>query len=991
MTSSSSGPEKPAPTSQDALNAAFLHELFQFAEMQVFLTALPNQRGDQNARQHERTFPATEGEITNAVTRVIGKYDRDGQAIYFCASTLDPDRIEARRHMHRADTGKDPYSARSKETIGELVALWVDIDLKNVKLGPLEIKTRLGKLRLRPTVIIDSGNGLHVWYFLTEALPATPENIAELEALLGLMCFSLGGDKSCCEVARLMRLPGSHNTKRGEFKPVNVLAEHSDFSRRYDFAELQEFWHDEPRVLTDDEIIIVVDARTGRARRQADGDEPENPYVAFVRSEQEAGHLHLPPLDYEKLIGSMVHGSGEHGVHNTMVRVTASLVHRGFMPDEIVSIVLDHIGRWVAEHGLPQDWQANWAPRIEERARVQIAGAVRKAEKSDPEKLAKVREKHAASKKPQLALVSGDGVVRSAPVVGQAEAVAEVGQAVGAGSVVPFKVERRGPGRPPKERPRGRPAFVRVAHAVLDDIRRSGRDICFVHGDLWTCEEGIWKPYEGKSQIAWLDTATHATVQKLNEAAAIVGAEQGREEDDAYDEDARFRAEVRQYIATMPELWFSGEWDTHGLTPLANGLFDPATRTLTPYEPKHRATYRMAAHFDPDAKFVHGLQMIRDMFEPYGADADGYVRLFKQFLYVAIFKAKQKMGRKLRRCLYLQGDSNSGKSELVNLVRLTIGVNLCSSTTLAQLSSPSEGRFALQPLMCSVAWVADEVVEEHTKVDASRIKALLAEDRIQADRKGAKQIEARYLGSAIFSANHAPRTTDTGDGFAERFMFVHCPVAFDRENPAGVALLANQHGYEAPSTFVAAAEMAGILNWALEERDFIERERRFEQPADVIAARETLRDDNAPLRKFIKECLVLSDRKTATKKGDLYAAYQAWHQEDNGNMTYCRSPERLMTAINTFFHRDKCGSVPRSVARHHGGGLVVGVKLNEEGLSFWRSISERKKAGDKNISSLVSDYEYQISVVLEDAQIERVDKHFKISVQNKNKGNEPCF
>ena len=967
---------------QQLLNSAFLVEMFRFAEHSLFLTTLPNERG-QHGNRHERRCIATETLIRTNVERVIEKYDRDGQALYFCASTIDDDKVEARCARALKVDGKEPQSERSKETIGEIVALWVDIDLKNIKLGKTELYRRLALLRLLPTVVVDSGNGAHVWYFLNEAMPATPETVCELETLLGQMCFSLGGDKSCCEVARLMRLPGSHNTKNGAFKPVNVQEDHSDYARRYDFEELREFWRDEPRVLQDDEIILVVDKRTGRARRQADGDEPENAFAAFVRSEISAGRVHLPPLDVDKLLGSMVHGGGENGVHNTMLAVTSSLVSRGWAPDEIIDFVLKGVGKWVSANGLPQGWPDDWDPMIESRARAQISGAVRKA---DPEKLVKARERRAAEvRRPQLALVdaSADTVVRSSGQVdievNTVDAAHAVGAAVASGgaNVVEFKIERRkqGQGRPKKGRPAGGPDHVQLAGLALERISMTGRRICFWRGELWIYSEGIWSAYDGKDQNSWLETEIHATVRAVNDVAADLG-EGTREDVDMFDEDSKLRVETRRYIQTMPELRFSGAWDDHGLTPLANGLFDPASRTLKPYEPIHRATFRFAAYYDPAATFNHGRQMIEDMFKAYGPDMPSYVRLFKQFAYVAMFKAKQKIGRKLRRCLYLQGESNSGKSELVNLLRLAVGVEHCSSTTLIQLSDKNEGRFALQPLMNKALWAADEVVTENTKVDAGRIKALLAEDMIQADKKGAAQIEARYLGSAIFSANNPPRTSDTGDGFAERFMFVHCPADFDKEFPSGIALLAKERGYEAPSAFIAATELGGLVNWALEERDFIERELRFEQPVDVIMAREEMRDDNAPLRTFLKECLEIAPMSCASKANDIYEAYKQWHLEDNNDTHFCVSQKRLWRSMNDFYKR-KRGYVPRTVIKPKFGSFIVGVKLNKNGIDYWASASKKKEAGDKEIKLDLSMSEHSLITAMDPEQIAKAAKFFK--------------
>ena len=956
MSQSQSGPDAastapPSPTDQAA---TFVWELFRFAEHDVFLTTLPNERGTHGNR-HERRCAATRDGIEANVGRVLDKYDKDGQAIYFCASSISGKLVAERHARMIATEGKPPLSERSKETVGEIVALWVDIDLKNIKLGKTELYRRLALLRLLPTVVDDSGNGVHVWYFLNEAMPATPENVCELETLLGQMCFSLGGDKSCCEVARLMRLPGSHNTKNGAWKPVQIQAEYSDFNRRYDFEELKEFWRDEPRVLSDDELVTVTDKRTGKSRRRADGDEPENTFAAYIRGEIEAGHIHMPPLDVEKLLGGMIHGHGERGVHNTMLLVTSSLVSPGGKMARFLDLVLKGVGAWVAAGGLPKGWRPEaWPLDIESRARAQIAGAIRKA---DPAKLAKARERRASERKrPHLAVVPSAECltlsVGAAEIEGEHVMEQPAAAATSTGSnVVTITPKKRG--RPKKEEISEGADHVRLALATLEKIRLEGRDICFWRGELWIYEGGIWRAYEGKGQNNWLETRIHDAVRVTN---AVVNSDDTREEGNAFAEDAKLRTETCKYLCTMPELHFNGEFDAHGLTPLANGLFDPSTRTLTPYTPEHRATYRFAASYDPAATFVHGKQMLADMFMPYGAEKSGeYVRLIQQFAYVAIFKSGQRVGRRLRRCLYFHGPKFSGKSQMIELLSRAIGPERCSRTTLVQLGSKDEGRFALETMMDKAAWIADEVADEHTKIPAGIVKALWAEDEIKADRKGKQAIQKRFLGSTALSSNNLPRTLDTASGFADRFMLIYCPAQFSEKDLTGVAKIARERGFTEPVELVAATELSGFLNWALEAREQIETNKCFDEPADVVAAREALAKSADPIQAFAEECLEEYPINFATVTNNIYEAYREWYAEDHGTKTTAKSPKVFWAKINEYYNRRR-GTVSRKAAKSYPDKrtYACGIKLNENGISYWQAAKARLDGGDKDIRPLAT-------------------------------------
>ena len=235
-------PIPPGDAATSDLNAQFLTSFFEYAgnacnSPRVFLTSLGNDRGGKEIR-HERTAPIDAEELLLNRERVLSKYDRDGQAAYFCVSALDADKVRTRHERVYAETGKEPFSERCKETVGEILAAHVDIDLKQIRIGWAEALRRLGSLEKPPTTCVLSGNGVHAYWFYTEALEATDDAIIDQEALLRRIARVTAGDPQCCEVARLLRIPGSHNTKNGDFKLVEVVRDHTDFSRRYEFFDL---------------------------------------------------------------------------------------------------------------------------------------------------------------------------------------------------------------------------------------------------------------------------------------------------------------------------------------------------------------------------------------------------------------------------------------------------------------------------------------------------------------------------------------------------------------------------------------------------------------------------------------------------------------------------------------------------------------------------------------------------------------------------------
>ena len=203
--------------------AEFVSALFQFTDdnFNVYFCSLPNERDDPK-QPGERRLLTREVE---AVERFISRWDQKGRALYFCVSTMVNKRNKAHAH--------------------EIAGAHGDIDFKDLDVGEEVIWAAIAKLRCQPTVVVRSGHGLHLYWLFHEPLKVQG-NIERIEQALRQLCDMIGGDPQVCEVARLMRLPGTHNTKNGEWLPVTV--ERLD-GPRYELDDLEEWLAESAPVL----------------------------------------------------------------------------------------------------------------------------------------------------------------------------------------------------------------------------------------------------------------------------------------------------------------------------------------------------------------------------------------------------------------------------------------------------------------------------------------------------------------------------------------------------------------------------------------------------------------------------------------------------------------------------------------------------------------------------------------------------------------------
>lgn len=140
-------------------------------------------------------------------------------------------------------TRQDASSGKA-ENLALLSTLFVDIDFKDTP--ETDARKRLAEFPLQPSAIIQSGGGLHVYYFLVEPIDlCTSESLHHIRALLRRLAAFLGGDLKAAEPSRMLRHPDSLNFKYNPPRPCVV--ESLESARRYNPSEFDEFLPSEPQ------------------------------------------------------------------------------------------------------------------------------------------------------------------------------------------------------------------------------------------------------------------------------------------------------------------------------------------------------------------------------------------------------------------------------------------------------------------------------------------------------------------------------------------------------------------------------------------------------------------------------------------------------------------------------------------------------------------------------------------------------------------------
>jgi hypothetical protein len=303
--------------------AEFLRKVFgPSTEHPIYICSLLNPNARDSEPTNER-FVATRD--MRDITGFACKWDRPRRALYWAVNTVKPN---ARR--------------RCKENVSEINCLHADIDFKDIIETPDQARRALRQLMYPPTIVNFTGHGLHVLWLFKEAIEATPESIAEVEALLRLLADHVGADRQAAEVARLLRLPASHNTKNGEW--LEVFTE-LDTGCRYMLDDLRDW-------------LEIAGPALHRKPKTNGAGELVGPFLALAQRQG----FHVPIEVEARLRDMRYQGPDDSGIHATQLSVSASLLSRGETVESVVTTLLD--ATRVAAGGLGENW--NW--RREERA-----------------------------------------------------------------------------------------------------------------------------------------------------------------------------------------------------------------------------------------------------------------------------------------------------------------------------------------------------------------------------------------------------------------------------------------------------------------------------------------------------------------------------------------------------------------------------------------------------------------------------------------------
>jgi P4 family phage/plasmid primase-like protien len=656
-------------------SADFLKRLFGDTDQDVELRACPNERSGFASSKFTRDAADIEAFCQSK--------DQDGTGVYFGVCT---------RRDVRDSVGK---RLGNQEAASECPALWVDIDCaKQGIIGDLA-QAALAYLPHPPSIVVASGGGLHAYWVLETPADVQDAHVRDqVTVALRTLARVLAGDMACAEVARILRLPGTHNTKTAT-KALNagdpaICEVLSDTGTVYDLDDLSE-WLGEQRV--------VLHAKAAEARPVQESD----PFVFYARS---AGYE--PALDIDAALAAMSHGAGgDNSIHQTQLRVSMSMIARGYDDDEIVARVLS-----ATEAAAPAGEKWNWSRE---------EAAIRKMVSSGRSK----------------AVVKDDRTPRTQPMSSGNTAIAVV-----------HDIEQERAKREPKAKKTAAPRQDEISilgSAALDVWQQRHGPIIHSRGTSYAYEGGVWEAWDERhDQILRVMMQEACGSLNLPPKTSLINA-------------------ATAFFMNRPDLLIRNvDFDEHDLIIAGDGTIDPKTGETGQHSPDHRAMFKVGANLTGARECPTFLAFLTEAFADKPADeVPPIIGTVQEWLGACLVANKH---RDLCKGMLVHGGSRTGKTQLSEILRALLGRGQTAATSVGDIGTD----FGLQSFLGRRGWVADDAIGEGESLDAERYKKIVTGEEIGVRRKNRTDVQARFGFPVMLTANHLPRVKDQSDAVYNR-------------------------------------------------------------------------------------------------------------------------------------------------------------------------------------------------------------------------------
>lgn len=406
-----------------------------------------------------------------------------------------------------------------------------------------------------------------------------------------------------------------------------------------------------------------------------------------------------------------------------------------------------------------------------------------------------------------------------------------------------------------------------------------GTRVRFVHTfKEWRVWDGMsWHPDEtGEADRLALLTArarlrASADIKDPDECEAEAGWAIGSESAKRR-RDLLTSASTIKEIATRPADYDQDPWAFN----VANGTLDLRTADLRPHDPQEMHSKIAPVTFDSKAVCPRFDRFLLEIFD--GNEA------LAEFLGRAVGYSLTGYTGEDAFFILFGPTSWNGKSTLLGILHKLLGdyARVVDFVTFTHSKHPQTGPRNDLARLAGARFVSASEPDAGIRFSEGLLKQLTGGDSVLARFLHKEHFEYVPELKPWISCNHKPRVQDASAAFWRRVYLLPFDVSFKGRS--------EKHLDKA-----LAAELSGILNWALRGCLTWQQMDDLQAPDEVLLARETYRAEEDPLSRFLDDRTERSETEIVLVKS-LYAAYLEWCTDNGEKPMAQRTMSKLLAA-----------------------------------------------------------------------------------------------
>lgn len=324
-----------------------------------------------------------------------------------------------------------------------------------------------------------------------------------------------------------------------------------------------------------------------------------------------------------------------------------------------------------------------------------------------------------------------------------------------------------------------------------------------------------------------------------------------------------------------------------------NYMYDPVGDNVLAHNEEYYSTNRIPYQYKKISQCDLWLKTLNEIFEiSSNPQNQQKIDLLQEFFgYCLVPDMEQK------KALLLLGETDTGKSTILFILKDLLGEANCSSVPLQYLSNPQ-----YTPLLINKMVNIDADVSRNAGDYEREFKVITSGETVSCNQKHIPTFEFIPKCKIVLAANIFPKITDHSSAFYQRLLLIPCNRRFSEAEKN--RLLHKQ----------LKEELSGIFNWACQGLWRFKKRGQFEQHEFMKEAVGELEDENNPSNLFFEEHIEI-DMNSYIEKGELFEKYQQWCIKNNN---YALSQNRFSTAV----YKEYVKQTPKNARLEDGGKRI---------------------------------------------------------------------